>query len=70
MKICTVNFDSEWLNIEKNLSKMEADILSILKTQKDVDTIVFPELNTSGYVTEDSLKSVAEKKNDQLILSV
>jgi len=70
MKICTVNFDSEWLNIEKNLSKMEADILSILKTQKDVDTIVFPELNTSGYVTEDSLKSVAEKKNDQSILSV
>ena len=70
MKICTVNFDSEWLNIEKNLSKMEADILSILKTQKDVDTIVFPELNTSGYVTEDSLKSVAEKKNDQLILSI
>ena len=70
MKICTVNFDSDWLNVEVNLSKMEVDILTILKRQKDIDTVVFPELNTSGYIIEDSLKSVAEKQDGQLISQI
>lgn len=70
MKICTVNFDSAWLNTAENLSRMEADIASILEKQNDVDTIVFPELNTTGYVMESSLKEVASSKNGQLISAI
>lgn len=70
MKVCTVNFDSDWLDIKANLSKMEEDILIILKKQKDVDTIVFPELNTSGYIIEETLQSVAEKRDGQLISQI
>ena len=60
MKICLVNMKIEWCKKEENLLIMEKHIQESRNIEKNIDTIIFPELSCVGYVLENGLAKYVE----------
>ena len=67
MKICLVNSDTAWKNPQKNSEDMENLIQNALEIDSEIQTIVFPELNLTGFVIEEDNINLAEDSGGVLI---
>lgn len=63
-KCAAVQMESDILNLESNLNKMEAFIRKIKAEDNNIKLIIFPELCTSGYLLDKKTQNISEIFSD------
>lgn len=59
MKIATVAHDTIWEDLEANVLAVDKHLAHVLENQPDTEIVLFPEINLTGIVEDDSNKQLA-----------
>ncbi len=59
MKICLINAESVWKNIDENLQRLEDHIISCKELFPETQVGVFPELTLTGYILDEDNEKFA-----------